>query len=335
MPITHPDDVLTTTEVCRLLKITRPTLYHWIEEGRLTPWKKLGDGFTFLFLRNLLTRKPLKKYLRLPAVVSGQTDNKPQPAERCDGETVKTHVLRTTAKILLVSRDTDVVRQSCSDLQRQGYEVFPAGDFSRIKTILKSGEKPDIVVLDLEFPSGWSLFDEIKRLIQESHQNTPVYLLISGRHPAPQDAAKAFKKGAWDFLKRPLASSVFMARIRLALRRRLWSELDTSPHSHVLTSRDEFITLDPNSRILEISDSLKRSVPMPLTWKESELLSLFLKRPEVLFSKTMLLEIVWGYTVNINTRTVDCHIKNLRQKLKPYGSRIETHYSLGYRFTDT
>ncbi|MBU2572556.1 MAG: winged helix-turn-helix domain-containing protein [Elusimicrobia bacterium] len=376
MPITQPDDILTTAEVCRLLKITRPTLYHWIEEGRLTPWKKLGDGSTFLFLRNFLARKHLKKYSRPGAsALSGQAVNpvrdngrfadkdggiippsarnnlhrrqepaafsngvnRPRPPERVVGGPASQTPLkiRTPARILLVSRDTAVAQQSCSDLQSQGYYVSVAGDFSRIEAVFKSGEPPNIVVLDLEFPCGWRLFEEIKRLVKESNQPSPGYLLLSGSHGAPQDAARAFKKGAWDFLKRPLASSVFMARVRLALRRRFWSELDASPRGRVLTSRDELIALDPNSRILEIRDPFKQPVSMPLTRKEAELLRLFLKRPGMVFSKTTLLEVVWGYVVNIKTRTVDCHIKNLRQKLNPHGSRIETRYSSGYCFIDT
>ncbi|OGS09060.1 MAG: hypothetical protein A2270_08455 [Elusimicrobia bacterium RIFOXYA12_FULL_51_18] len=338
---------MTTTEVCRLLKITRPTLYHWIEEGRLTPWKKLGDGFTFLFLRSVLTRKLLKRYSRRSVYTAGgETDNKPQPPGSGGRETAKNNVSKATARILLISQDPVVVQQSCSDLQSQGYAVSIIGDFPRMETILKSGETPDIVVLDLDFTtperpasglnsksrSEWHLFEKVKKLIQESHQPAPVYILLSGKHADPQDAAKAFKKGAWDFLKRPLASSVFMARVRLALRRRFWSELDTSHHSHVLASLDELITLDPNSRILKIRGVSKQPVSIRLTRKESEILCLFLKRPEMVFSKTLLLEVVWGYTVNIKTRTIDCHIKNLRQKLSPYDCRIETHYSLGYRF---
>lgn len=334
---------MTTAEVCRLLKITRPTLYHWIEKGKLAPWKKLGDGSTFLFLRNLLTRKPLQKYSR----------NRPQntawpqwrgPAKDMWKGTYRRGAAenqgyRTTARVFLVSQDKIIQDRTCSDLQNQGYYVSVAGDFSNIAAVLKAGEIPEILILDLdfnsEFLSGWKLFAEIKRLVKESNHPPPVYLLLSGKHTAPQDAVKALKKGAWDFLKKPMASSVFTARVRLALRRRFWSELDASPGGSILTSRDGRIALDPDNRILEIRGSFKQPVFRHLTHKEAELLCLFLKRPGMLFSKATLLEVVWGYTANIRTRTVDCHIKNLRQKLNPHSRRIETRYSLGYRFIAT
>lgn len=347
----HPDDILTTAEVCRLLMITRPTLYHWMEEGKLVPWKKLGNGSTFLFLRNQLTHNPPRKYSRNEpqnAAISSRSAGAPlsfqpeagqPPVETCGKGAAINHACRTIARIFLVSQDAAVVEQVCPELQNQGYQVSVAGDFSRIGTIFKTAEVPDMIILDLEFNSKfvsrWKLFAEIKKLAGGSNQPSPAYLLLSGRQAASRDAARAFENGAWDFLKRPLASSVLTARVRLALRRRYWSELDASPRGHVLTSRDELIALDPNSRILGIRNSLKRSASLSLTRKESELLCLFLKRPGMIFSKTMLLEIIWGYAVNIKTRTVDCHIKNLRQKLYPHGNRIETHYNSGYRFIDT
>lgn len=376
--MTHPEDVITTAEVCRLLKITRPTLYHWIEKGRITPWKKLGDGSTFLFLRALLTRKPFRKYSRNKPQNIDRLPRPDEPSVPCPlkskgrGEaadnawretsrrgTDKDHVYRTAVRIVLVSQDKTIAEQTCSDLQNQGYSVSVAGNISQIERVLKTGEIPEIIVLDLDLApssvlrpdgaagpgqmdgetrlkslSGWKLFAEIKRLVKESNRPSPVYLLLSGEHTAPQDIANAFKRGAWDFLKKPMASSVFVARVRLALRRRFWSELDANPLGYSITTSDERLALDPNSRILKIQGSFNQPVFRHLTRKESELFCLLLKRPGMIFSKAMLLEIVWGYTTNIRTRTVDCHIKNLRQKLNPHGGRIETHYSSGYRFID-
>lgn len=331
MAITHPDDILTTAEVCRFLKITRPTLYHWIAEGRLAPWKKLGGGSTFLFLRCSVAGASLAKYSRRAVSPPARTR---KTAQAADPDMVSDNA----ADLLFISRDAASLRQSASDLQNQGYRVSVAEDLSRLEDAFGPGNRHDIVVLDLDAASaegaaaGWRLFERVKLLAAGTGRQAPVFILLSGRHTSPKFAAEALKKGAWDFLKKPAAPSVFTARIRQALRRRFWSELDAGGGEPLLTSPDRRLALAPGRRVLEIREPFEQPVVRRLTRKESELLCLFLKRPGVIFSKATLLELIWGYVVNIRTRTVDCHIKNLRGKLAPLGGLLETRYGSGYRF---
>lgn len=339
MAIPHPDDILTTAEVCRLLKITRPTLYHWIADGRLSPWKKLGGGSTFLFLRSDAAGGALKKYAR-PSAPPPARGLARLPAGDHAAVTDPESGAGTAADVLFISRDAALLRQSASDLQGEGYRVSIAGDLDSLGDVVGPEKAHDIIVLDLDVSgkdagaaSGWRLFEKIKKLAGGPGRHAPVYLLLSGRHTAPRYAAEALKRGAWDFLKKPADPGVFTARIRLALRRRFWSELDAGA-GPVLASRDKGILLAPGRRIVEVRDAFGPPAARRLTRKESELLALFLKRPWIVFSKATLLEIIWGYAVDIRTRTVDCHIKNLRQKLTPLGGRIETRYGAGYRFTD-
>lgn len=342
MNTVYPEEVLTTVEVCRYLKITRQALYHLIKEGRLAPWKKLGNGSTFLFLRGSLSRRSLKKPLCGGRRAGEAADDGEGAAKEAGAH----------AMIFLLSRDKAVAEQVYSDLKNQGHYISVAEELSRVETIFKAGEIPEVVVLDLdpaaasagraasagERPGSvpdWGLFAEVKRLARESRLPPPAYILLFGRHTASQEPVKAFKSGAWDFLKKPVDPGVFTARVQLALRRRFWSELDTGSRGCVLASHDGRIVLDSSRRILELRGPVKQPVFRRLTRKETELLRLFLKRPGMMFSKAVLLEVAWGYTVDIMTRTVDCHIKNLRRKLRPYGGRIETHYSQGYRFRDS
>ena len=113
-------------------------------------------------------------------------------------------------------------------------------------------------------------------------------------------------------------------------------EIKPSQSDEPLESRDGCLSIDQGRRMIEIKNGPqdKQSMVSRLTPKEMGLLLLMMQRPGRIFSKQMLLEIVWGYAKGIKTRTVDRHIENLRMKLRPQQYRIETHYGLGYSFAD-
>lgn len=317
-----PNDILSASELCRILRITRPTLYSWVKTGKLRPWKRLGEGSSYLFLRSDLASRPPRKYSRDQA----------GPAEfrRVSRES-------TSAGVLLISEDESAVGLVLSELKRQSYRVSVVRNSSHFSRALRE-ERPEAVILDLDRRdgSGWELFAKVRGHIKSSALSIPAPLIISGKYTRPEDTVRALREGASDFLKKPFASSVLTARIRRLLRSRLWSELDAQGPHNVLTSRDGALSVDRELQTLHLGDPSRGGevTITRLTRKEADLLCLFLKRPGRIFTKPMLLEVVWGYVSDIRSRTLDCHVMNLRKKLGPQRDRIETYYGLGYRFMD-
>ncbi len=315
------DEVLTTTQACELLKISRQTLHSWIRNGRLKPWKKLGDGLPSLFLRSELNRRDIGKHSR--------ASNAPAPGARNHGG-------KAVAEIIVTSRDQASVTQIIACLSSHNFSISPSRSLSDFEDIL-ARKMPDVFVVDLDSkkPSGWAMLKKISARIKSQFHPTPI-LAISEQFATPQDASNALKRGAWDFLRKPLVSTVLLVRVRSLLRRKIWKELEATD-GQIQASPDGRLRLNPSQRILEVSGQprMQQASTILLTRKEAELLCLFLKRPGKIFSKSMLLELVWGFRTDIQTRTVDCHIKNLRQKLGSQGERIVTHYAVGYQFLNS
>lgn len=319
----QPGDVLTSAEVCGFLGITRPTLYSWIAAGRLTPWKELGPGEPTLFLKNAVLQSPLRKYERLghdPKIVHRRKSRLPVEETR----------------ILLVALKKSHIDEISGSLQKSGMVLLRAETLDEASGILRT-ENPEAVIISPD-QAGWQQIPKIKRLIEKLDIEVPPALLaLSSQFTSPEDSARAIKSGALDFFKIPIPKEVLLARLRWMIRRRLWTEMERVDNAdETISSRWGLVNVHPETRTLHIRENTRQTefLTSRLTRKEMNLLRLFLKRPGRIFSRRMLLEIIWGYSVNIRTRTVDRHIENLRYKLGSLGSRIESHYGLGYRFLD-
>ncbi|MEK6544260.1 MAG: response regulator, partial [Elusimicrobiota bacterium] len=279
----QPDELLTSSQVCQILSITRPTLYHWIKERRLRPWKVIGEGSTHLFLRTGLELKRLKKY-------SGE---KASPTASAIGLAE-----RAIANILIYTHDRTVNDRIMPLLKAQGCHVVS------VKTPLQLAHaihrsSPEIMVLDLDLTqdASWEILAGVKEAAADPGALAPAILILSSSESTPDDAARALKQGAWDFIRKPIVDTVFLARFKWTLKRRLWTEMKPSQGETTIESHDNCLTLDPERRLLEIRSGPndKQSIVAHLTPKELGLLSLFLQRPGRIFSKQLLLEIVWGY----------------------------------------
>lgn len=317
----NPQDVLTTSQICHLLHITRPTLYAWVGQKRLQPWKTLGNGATSLFLRSDLSFGRLKRYAR------SQRQRRGRGADL---------TRRAMARILIVSRDRETIARLFFLLKGLSCQAFVAGSGVRFESLLMR-VKPEVVILDLAAQDREQNFlRHINHRYQASAEEKPAIFALSGANAGTEEAASALREGAWDFAKKPLVESVFLARLRWMLKRRLWADLQAASAEDLVVSRDRCVKVNRAGRLVEvrIRPQDKEAMVSRLTPKERDLLCLFLSRPGRIFSKSMLLEIIWGYSVAIKTRTVDRHIENLRQKLRPQQHRIETHYGMGYSFSD-
>ena len=179
------------------------------------------------------------------------------------------------------------------------------------------GETPELVLLDVMLP-GEDGVAILKRLRDhERWQDIPV--IMATAKGTEFDKVQSLDLGADDYITKPFGMMEMVSRVKAVLRR---SQPKQAPSSLKLKG----LTLDESQHTVTIDG--ERVV---LTYKEYELLRLFLSHPGMAFSREQLLQTVWNTDYAVETRTVDMHIRTLRQKLGDYGRYIETIRGVGYR----
>lgn len=179
---------------------------------------------------------------------------------------------------------------------------------------------PDLVLLDIMLPGedGISILHRLRSLPDTAA--LPVILLTAKN--TEYDKVIGLDSGADDYIAKPFGMMELVARVRAVLRR---TQDAVSPAEHVLLS-DGPISLDERAHTVCVSGQ-----PVQLTLKEYQLLTLLMKNQGAVLTRDVLLENIWGYGSESETRTVDVHIRTLRQKLGDGGALIETVRGVGYR----
>ena len=223
-------------------------------------------------------------------------------------------------KILVVDDEKLVVKGIKFNLEHDGYEVVTAFD-GESAVALTSSEKPDLVILDLMMPK----LDGLEACMQiRAFSNVPIIMLTA--RSTDMDKLMGFESGADDYVTKPFNILELKARIRALLRRAGAERSAAQPESQQLRCGN--IVLDLASR-----SALRDGVPVTLTAKEFDLMELFLRNPNRVFSRTSLLDQVWGYEYQGDDRTVDVHIRRLREKLEAVPASpayIMTKWGVGY-----
>ena len=223
-------------------------------------------------------------------------------------------------KILVVDDEKLVVKGIKFNLEHDGYEVVTAFD-GESAVALTSSEKPDLVILDLMMPK----LDGLEACMQiRAFSNVPIIMLTA--RSTDMDKLKGFECGADDYVTKPFNILELKARIRALLRRAGAERSAAQPESQQLRCGN--LVLDLASR-----SALRDGVPVTLTAKEFDLMELFLRNPNRVFSRTSLLDQVWGYEYQGDDRTVDVHIRRLREKLEEVPASptyIMTKWGVGY-----
>jgi DNA-binding response OmpR family regulator len=233
-----------------------------------------------------------------------------------------------TEKILLVEDEPTLVDTLSYNLKRQGYSVEIAMDGG---TALEKAQKtkPDLVVLDIMLPvlDGF----EVCRLLRQE-MNVPILILTARDEEI--DRVVGLEMGADDYLTKPFSMREFLARVKAQLRRR---RLDRSESSEERTSIDSQQTLRFGN--LEINQDSREatldSKPLYLKPKEYDLLLFLAKHRRQALTRDLILERVWGWDFIGGSRTVDVHVRWLREKIEldpAQPSRIITVRGSGYRF---
>jgi len=201
---------------------------------------------------------------------------------------------------------------------QKDYRVLEAPDgLAAIR--LMNLEHPDLVLLDVMMP-GLDGMNVLARIREES--GIPV-IMLTARGDVP-DRIQGLKSGADDYIAKPFDGMELLARIEAVLRRT--SSL-TEGQTVIRRGR---LTINVQDRIASW-----KGQPLPLTPKEFDLLTLLAAHPGQAFPRERLLDRVWGTHYEGDTRTVDSHIKNLREKLREGAAMIATVWGVGYRFVET
>ena len=180
---------------------------------------------------------------------------------------------------------------------------------------------PDLFILDIMLP-GEDGLSILKRLrTQENTKNVPVIMLTA--KSSELDKVKGLDLGADDYIAKPFGILEFVSRVRALLRRSGITKTEVEETSKISLGG---VVIDPATRTVTVGgDNIE------LTYKEYELLKLLLSHPGLVFSRQQILEKIWGIDFNMDTRTVDMHVKTLRQKLGEQGVVIQTVRNVGYK----
>ncbi|AKJ28920.1 phosphate regulon transcriptional regulator PhoB [Caldimonas brevitalea] len=224
------------------------------------------------------------------------------------------------SRVLVVEDEAAIAELISLNLRHTGYEVSVAPDALRAQAEVDR-VLPDLVILDWMLP-GQSGLALAKRWRSEARtKEMPVIMLTARSDEA--DKIAGLDAGADDYLTKPFSTNELMARIRAVLRRKAPEALDSAVEVGALR-------LDPATRRVSCGE---RDVKVGPT--EFKLLHFFMTHPERVHSRAQLLDRVWGDHVFIEERTVDVHVKRLREALSPVqcAQMIETVRGAGYRLT--
>jgi len=225
-------------------------------------------------------------------------------------------------KILLIEDEPDIRKTLEYNISREGYDVVSAPSLSEGRNHLNSGSF-SLILLDLMLPDGSGL--DLCREIKSDKEKVATPIIILTAKDDEVDKVVGFELGADDYVTKPFSVRELILRIKAVLKRgerkqenlevqRQFGELLIDVDSHEVFVNEQLITL---------------------TALEFKLLRQLVDRRGRVQSRDQLLSDVWGYSADVTTRTVDTHIKRLREKLGSMGKYVQTIRGVGYKFTRT
>ncbi len=209
-------------------------------------------------------------------------------------------------------RDIEVYTLRATGFQAEGF----ADGISMLAALDK--EKPELIVLDIMLPGEDGV--EILKKIRENPETKKIPVIMATAKGTEMDKIHSLDLGADDYLVKPFGVMEMVSRIKAVLRRCGGTEKEQEPLSV------GNIRLDRSGHVVSVAGAR-----IALTLKEYEILRLFMENPGMVFGREKLLSDVWGVDYMGETRTVDMHIKTLRQKLGESGKMIKTVIGVGYR----
>jgi phosphate regulon transcriptional regulator PhoB len=223
-------------------------------------------------------------------------------------------------KILIVEDEKDIVKMLEYNLNKEGFKTISCHDGEDALDSANS-EHPDLVILDLMLPGMDGL--EVCKELKANSKTASIPIIMLTAKSQESDKIVGLELGADDYMIKPFSPRELVARIKAVLRR--MKEKDKLPEVLKIGS----LTIDFAKIAVAVKDK-----PVKLTSKEFELLTTLVKAKGRVLSRDHLLDNIWGFdhAIEIQTRTVDVHIRTLRKKLRDEAKRIITVKNYGYRF---
>ena len=219
--------------------------------------------------------------------------------------------------ILVVDDERDIVELLRYNLAQAGYRVVSATD-GRQAVEIAGRDRPDLIVLDLMLPLMPG--SEVARALKQDEKTRAIPILMLTARGEEVDRVVGFELGADDYVVKPFSPRELVLRVQAILRR----DEKEPPGERIV---HDPLVIDVSAHIVRLKNR-----ELTLTATEFKLLHRLARRPGRASSRDQLLAEVWGYGGEVETRTVDTHMKRLRAKLGPVGEWIETVRGVGYRF---
>ncbi|MEI6432016.1 MAG: response regulator transcription factor [bacterium] len=226
-----------------------------------------------------------------------------------------------SAKVLVVDDEPAIVEAVTYNLRQHGYTALSAGDADTALRLWRE-KKPDLMLLDIMLPSG-SGFD-ICRIVRQNDPKLPILMLTA--RIAEADRVMGLDLGADDYLVKPFGMRELMARVKALLRRGSIGETERE----LITAPSLNLTIDLNKREVRRGET-----DLTFPRKEFDLLALLAAHPGRVFDRQTLLDRVWGQDAYVDDRTVDVHIRWIREKIEPTPGKPQhllTVRGVGYKF---
>mgnify|MGYP000695723311 FL=1 len=225
-------------------------------------------------------------------------------------------------KILIIEDEPDIRKTLEYNISREGYKVVSASSLSEGKEQINSSDF-SLILLDLMLPDGSGL--DLCREIKSDKDKSPTPIIILTAKDDEVDKVVGFELGADDYVTKPFSIRELILRIKAILKR-------GESKKETLEVQRQFgeLTMDIDSHEVFVN-----SEQIILTALEFRLLRQLVDRRGRVQSREQLLSDVWGYSAEVTTRTVDTHIKRLREKLGTMGKYVQTIRGVGYKFSRT
>ncbi|HYR40018.1 MAG TPA: response regulator [Methylomirabilota bacterium] len=222
------------------------------------------------------------------------------------------------SRVLIVEDERDIRDLVLFHLEREGFQVSSASSGEEALRQVRHAS-PDLVLLDLMLPAMGGL--EVCRKLRQDPATVALPIVMLTAKGDEVDRVLGLELGADDYIVKPFSPKELLARVRAVLRR-------AKPAPGAAAIAIGALAIDPGTRTVTV-----QGAPLTLTHKEFELLSALADAQGRVLSREFLLDRVWGYSRadEIESRTVDVHVRRLRVKLGPEGRRILTVKSVGYR----
>lgn len=220
----------------------------------------------------------------------------------------------STQRILMVDDEQDILELVKYNLEREGYEVFTAGNGREAIEVAKK-VRPDLILLDVMMPEMDGIEACMNLRDMDDFKNTVIAFLTARGEDYSQIAG--FESGADDYITKPIKPRVLVSRVK-ALLRRGTGVVDEQPEdvAGLVLDREKYVVT---------KDGKELSLPK----KEFELLALLISKPGKVFTREAILNDVWGNDIIVGDRTIDVHIRKLREKIGE--DLIRTVKGVGYK----